>query len=102
MDFTYLVALFLSVIVGFASALVFAALRGKSLRRLFLSAVAFAVAVDFALLIDWGRWEEITANFIMTDAVFFLAYAVPGTAVGALPVLGLRWLYRRLKAEGAI
>ena len=102
MDFTFIVALFSAVIVGFVSAIIFTIFRGRSRRKLFLSAIAITVALDFAFLVDRRRWEEITAGFLLLDAAFFSIYAMFGSALGAFPVLGMRWLYRRLKAENAI
>jgi|GEM_PF-886139 len=102
MDFTFIVALFGAVIVGFVCAIIFTIFRGRSRPKLFLSAIAIIVALDFAFLVDWGRWEEITASFLLFDAAFFSIYGMFGTAIGGLPVLGMRWLYRRLKSENAI
>lgn len=102
MDFTYIAALFGSVIIGFVGALTFITFRGNSRRKLFLSAIAVTVALDFAFLIDWKRWDDITASFLLVDSAIFSIYAMFGTAVGAFPVLGMRWLYRRLKAEDTI
>jgi hypothetical protein len=97
MDFTYFVALALSIIIGFASALVFIAVRGRSYLRLAGFAVIAAVAADFALLIDWSHANQMTAAFLVTDAAFFAVYGLIGCFVGALPVLGLRGLYRRVR-----
>jgi hypothetical protein len=96
MDFTYLVALVLSVIIGFAGALMFIAMRGQSYRRFAISVVFVIVAADFALLVDWSRANEFTASFLLTDAAFFVGYGIVGGLIGALPVLGLRAAYRRL------
>lgn len=97
MDFTYFVAFALSVIIGFASALVFIAVRGRSYLRLAAFSLIAAVAADFALLIDWSRTDEMTATFLLTDAAFFAVYGLIGGVVGALPVIGSRLIYRRFR-----
>lgn len=96
MDFTYLVALFLSVVIGFAGALVFIAMRGRSYRRLAIAVLLVIVAADFALLLDWSRVNQFTLSLLLTDAAFFVGYGLLGGLMGALPVLGLRAAYRRL------
>ena len=100
MDLTYFVALALSVIIGFASALVFIAARGRSYLRLATVALIVAVAADFALLIDWSHLEKMNATFLLTDAAFFAGYGLIGCVVGALPVLGSRGIYRRFRRSG--
>lgn len=101
MDFTYIVALMISVIVGFGIALVFITIKGQNLWKLFISAIIVAVIADFALLINWSHREEITAGFLLRDLAFFVSYGLIGCVVGALPVLGSRWLYRRFKRDQA-
>lgn len=96
MDFTYLVALILSVVIGFAGALVFIAMRGRSYRRLVVSVLLVIVAADFALLLDWSRANEFTASILLADAAFFVGYGLVGGLIGALPVLSLRAAYRKL------
>lgn len=97
MDFTYFVGLALSVIIGFASALVFITVRGRSYLRLAAFSLIAAVAADFALLIDWRHAGEMTATFLLIDAAFFTVYGLIGCVVGALPVLGSRAVYRSFR-----
>ena len=97
MDFTYFLALALSIVIGFASALVFIAVRGRSYLRLAGFALIVAVSADFALLVDWSHADEMTAALLFVDAAFFAVYGLIGCVVGALPVLGLRAIYRRIR-----
>jgi hypothetical protein len=99
MDFTYIVALFLSFVIGFVGSLVFIAIRGRSYWRLAISVLVTTLAADFALLLDWSRVNAFTASFLLTDLAFFLGYGVVGGVIGALPVLGLHTIYRRLTAR---
>ena len=99
MDFTYIVALCLSVLIGFASAVLFVAFRGRSYWRLAIPALLVAVAADFALLLDWSRANEFPASLLLADAVFFVGYGLIGCFIGALPVVGARAAYRRFKAR---
>lgn len=94
MDITYLVAGFLSLLVGFLGALVFVGVRGRAYRKLLGSAVTIAVIADFVLLIDWSRTDAITADFLLTDLTFFLGYALAACLIGTLPVLACRELFR--------
>ena len=99
MDFTYLVALVLSLAVGFVGSLLFVAVHGRSFRRLIAVTLAVSIIADFALLIDWSRSDEITAAFLLTDAAFFIVYGSVGCALGALPVLAIRRVYRAAAAS---
>lgn len=99
MDFTYHVALALSVVIGFAGALIFVALKGRSYWRLALTTVLVAVFADFALLVDWRRANEMTAAFLRTDAAYFAVYGLVGCAIGALPVIGARWIFRLVRTR---
>ena len=99
MDFTYIFALILSVLIGFASAVVFVAFRGQSYWRLVSGAVILALVADFSLLIDWTHTAEMTPRFLLTEGAFFLGYGLVGVIVGVLPVIGSRWIYRTVRAE---
>lgn len=99
MDFTYILALFLSAIIGFVGSLVFIAMRRRSYRGLAISILLTTLAADFSLLLDWSRVSEFTAPLLLTDLAFFVGYGLVGGLIGALPVLGLRAIYRRLTAR---
>ena len=101
MDFTYLVALVFSVVIGLVGALVFVAMRGGSYWRLASFVLLAAVAADFALLLDWSRANAFTGSLLLTDAAFFIAFGLVGGLIGALPVLGLRATCRRLAIRRA-
>lgn len=99
MDFTYYVAFALSVVIGFASALIFIALKGRSYWRFTAASLLAAVFADFALLVDWSHAREMTAIFLLTDAAIFAVYGLVGCAIGALPVIGARSVYRMFRAN---
>jgi hypothetical protein len=42
--------------------------------------VTTTVILDFALLLDWSRADEMTAEFLLTDFAFFMVYAVVGAS----------------------
>ena len=99
MDFTYFVAGFLSLLIGFGGAIIFVAMRGRSYRRLLVTAVAIAVGADFALLLDWSHMASMTAGLLLADLMFFTLYAFAGCSLGAFPVLAgrrvVRWSRQR-------
>lgn len=95
MDFTYIVAAFLSLIIGFCSAAVFVAVRGRSPRKLIWIAVAVSVVADFVLLIDWRRIGDMSPGMLAADLGFFTLYAFIGCGFGAYPVLAVRNVLRR-------
>jgi hypothetical protein len=99
MDFTYIVAGFISVVVGFIGAGLFLLMRGQSFRHLLAATVPVAIVIDFVLLLDWSRVEPMTTAFFLTDLAFFTIYALVGCSLGALPLLFARRLYRRLKSD---
>ena len=53
-----------------------------------------SVIADFALLIDWSRSDEITTQFLLSDAYLFAMTGLMGGAIGAAPVLICYWVYR--------
>lgn len=97
MDFTYFVAFALSVVIVFVSALIFIALKGRSYWRFSLTTLLVAVFAAFALLVDWRHANEMSAVFLLTDASFFTVYGLVGCAIGALPVIGARGIYRLVR-----
>jgi hypothetical protein len=97
MDFTYIVAAFLSVVVGAVAGSLFILLKGLSFWRLLAVSVPAAIVIDFALLIDWSRMEQMTTVLLLTDFAFFTLYSLVGCSLGALPLLAGRQLYRRLR-----
>ncbi len=99
MDFTYLIAGFIGVVVGAIAGSLFLLMRGESFWRLLAVTVPISVVVDFALLLDWSRVEPMTTTFFLTDLAFFTVYALVGCSLGALPFLGARRLYRLLKSD---
>lgn len=101
MDFTYIVAAFLSLVIGFCSAAVFVAVRGRSSRKLIWIAAAVSVVSDFTLLIDWRGIGDMTPGMLIADLGFFILYAFIGCAFGAYPVLAVRNLLRRARRAGA-
>jgi len=95
-DFTYLVAGLLSLLIGFVGAILFVLLRWQSYKRLLTITVLITLIADFALLLDWSRTDEMTADFLLIDLAFFAIYALIGCSITALVVLGSRRLYRWL------
>ena len=102
MDFTGILALFLSGFVGFTLALIFAVKGGRNYAVLFSSIIALAILLDLALLIDWTRTSEFTLQFLLSDAAMFLFIGLIGGGVGAAPVLICYWIYQAAKRRDAI
>lgn len=101
MDFTFIVAGFISVVVGAVGGSLFLMVRGESFWCLLAATVPVAIVVDFALLLDWSQVEPMTTTFLLTDLAFFALYALVGCSLGALPLFGARRLYRRLQKSDA-
>jgi hypothetical protein len=80
MDFTFLAAAFFSLLIGFIGTIIFVLTRGRSYLRLLFATVTTTVILDFALLLDWSRADEMTAEFLLTDFAFFMVYAVVGAS----------------------
>lgn len=95
MDFTYFFAGFIGLVVGLLAAIIFAARKGVSKRRLIFIATAIAVALDGALLISWPHITASDAAVLLFDLLFFILYSVVGCTLGALPVLLARYVWRR-------
>ena len=102
MDFTGILALFISGIVGFTLALIFAIKSGRNYPMLILSILALAIILDFALLVDWTRTSEFTFQFLLSDATMFLIVGLIGGGVGAAPVLICYWIYQAAKRRDAL
>jgi len=100
-DFTYFLAGFLSLLIGFLGAVVFVLTRGRSYLRLLGITVVISLIADFALLLDWSRTDDMTAELLLTDLAFFTVYAFVGCIIGSLPVLGSRQLYRWVQKANA-
>jgi len=99
MDFTYYFVGFTALIVGFVAAIVFVLIKGRSKRRLFLTAFAIAIVLSGAWLINWAHLEEASAAFILVDLVFFALYSLIGSAIGATPTLLLRLVWRKVRSS---
>ena len=100
MDFTYFVAFFLSLAVGFVCAIIYVALGSHRWDRLLVCSAAISVVLDFALLIDWAQFNSQYLALLLFDLLIFAFYAVVGVVFGVSPVLAARSLFRWFKAEG--
>lgn len=97
MDFTYLVAFALSVLVGFAIALALIIAGRTPNRKHYRIGVAGVIATDYLLLINWSA---ITLNeiwILAVDLAFFTIYGCMGIAIGMLPVIAAVTITRRLR-----
>ena len=99
MDFTYIIAGIISLLIGALGSGLFLLLRGESFWRLLAVTVPIAIVIDFALLLDWSQIEPMTTAFFLTDLAFFSVYALVGCSLGSLPLFGARQLYRFLKSD---
>lgn len=92
MDFTYIVALFFSIIVGFVVFVVFAFAKAEAYWRWMAAATVLAVLLDFALLVDWRQINTVGPSILLIDLGFFTGYGAIGVMLGSLPVLAVRGL----------
>jgi hypothetical protein len=97
MDFTYLLGGLISVLVGFAGAILFVAAKSESIGRFLLSVVVASVVLSFVMLMDWGFISQQPINFFASSLLIFVVYAVLGCCLGASPVIGARDLLRRFR-----
>ena len=96
MDFTYLIALFLSVSIGLLRSLVAVMRKEAFLWKPYFATAILVFALDLALLIDWGGVDTNNVGLLFLSAFFFGLYALIGCLLGSLPVLAGRWLFRKL------
>lgn len=102
MDFTYFVAGFIiAVVVGVIAGTIFLLAKGESFWRLMVISVPVAVIADFGLLLDFSRVEAFTIVSLLPDFGFFSLYGMVGCALGALPLIAARGVYRRVLKAGA-
>lgn len=94
MDFTYIIAGFIAIIVGFVAGAVFVAFKGKSNLRLIAVASAIAFALDCVLLVSWAHISDAPAIILLADFVFFAIYSIIGCMIGAFLPLLVRYLWR--------
>ena len=90
MDFTYIVALLLSIIVGSVVFVVFTFAKAKAYWRWVAAATVLGVVLDFALLVDWRQINTVGRRILLFDLVFFTVYGAIGVMLGSLPVLAVR------------
>ncbi len=96
MDFTWLIALFIAVLVGMLRSLV-AVLRKESfLWKNYFATVLMVFSLDLVLLIDWSEVEARTIGLVLLSCLFFALYSLIGCLVGSFPVLAGHWLVKKL------
>jgi len=93
-DFTYFIAAVVALIIGFLGSIIFAVAKGHSKRRLMALALVVALAVNFSTLINWAYVGDLSAGFLLLDFAFIAAFSFFGCALGTLPILGIRKLWR--------
>ena len=106
MDFTYLLAAALSLVVGLIAAIPLALDVFARPRLAFALTVAIATFLNLAILINWraltpGDLDVLAIDLAIFGAVAFVGVAA-GAIVGTLPILVLRGLLnaaRRLLAR---
>lgn len=94
---TFVFAFALSAVVGFASALIFIGVKGRSFWRFAVTTLLVAVATSFALLFPWGNANAMDVGLLPIAAAFFAWWGLVGGAFGAMPVFSGREIYRLLK-----
>jgi len=95
-DITYFIAGFIALGVGFAAAIAFVVIRGRSTPRMIAIASTVAMALDFALLINWTQISANVVPILLVDCLFFAIYSLVGCTLGTLPVMLARFAWRKV------
>ena len=99
MDFTYLVASFIAVVVGLVVGTLFVALRWGSKRRLLIVSFGVSLLLAGVLLIDWSQISSLPIEFVVLDLMMVALYAFVGCGVGTIPPLAVRRLTRAIRSS---
>ena len=67
MDFTYFIAAFLALIVGFCGAVLFVLQKRHSVRRLIGVAFVASLTVNGSALINWSAVGNVSLGFLLLD-----------------------------------
>lgn len=102
MDFTYFIAAFIGLVIGFVAGLIFVSVKGRSTIRLMGMALAASLVVDALLLINWANIGDETVGFLLLDFAFIATYSLAGCFIGALPALAVRSIWRWHKRRGGL
>ena len=94
MDFTYFIAAFLALIVGFCGAVLFVLQKRHSVRRLIGVAFVASLTVNGSALINWSAVGNVSLGFLLLDFALVAAYSFVGSAIGLVPPLAMRGIWR--------
>jgi hypothetical protein len=95
MDFTYFIAAFVGLFVGLITAAVFLVARRGSWRKILVTAVLAAMALNAILLINWAKLDSLPPLLLLMDFGFIGIYTVVGCSTGVGPLLAARYAWRR-------
>ena len=101
MDFTWIIAGLIALIVGFLAGWVFVLIRGQSKFRLIVSALLVSLGLNGYALINWDHVDDVTLDFLLLDFAVIAAYSLVGCIVGTLPAVTARYIWRKLRAYRA-
>jgi len=95
MDFTYFIAAFIGLFVGFITAAAFLIAKRGSWRKILVTAVLAAMTLNAFLLINWAKLDSLPPLLLLMDFGFIAIYTSVGCMTGAGPLLAARYAWRR-------
>ena len=84
MDFTYFIAAFIALVVGFLASLVVVLIGGRSKAGLLVSAFLAALVTNGIVLINWAALGEMSVGFLLLDFIFIAIYSLAGSMMGVI------------------
>jgi hypothetical protein len=95
MDFTYFIAAFLGLFVGFITAAAFLVAKRGSWRKVLVTAALGSMALNAILLINWAELDSLPPLLLLMDFGFIGIYTLVGCTIGAGPLIAARYAWRR-------
>lgn len=95
MDFTYFVAAFFGLAVGFVTASAFLIAKRGSWWSILAVSIVGAAALNAVMLFDWTKLNSLPLPFLIMDLSFVAAFTLIGCLIGAWPLLSARYIWRR-------
>jgi hypothetical protein len=95
MDFTYFIAAFIGLFVGFITAAAFLIAKRGSWQKILVIAVLAAIGLNAILLINWTKLDSLPPLLLLMDFGFIGIYTLVGCTTGAGPLLAARYAWSR-------
>ena len=95
MDFTYFFAALIGLTIGVLSTVVFLVKKRTSKRHLIGWAFGSSLLANGLFLIRWIAASDAPLWFIGLDFAFIATFTLIGCAIGIIPILSVRYLWRK-------